>query len=283
MTAHSGASFSLSPVKPQPERHPPCAPSSSPTTWPSHTVTSTFSLSRSWRSGNSWARPLEQTWYVRTDAREDQIEAQLRGHLDPDDGLLIQATRDEAVLTNTALRWFRQRRAGIEAGGDTNVIAFPMPCPVRRRPTGTPVASSRSLLSSLSPVMRKSVRGPIRRSGPVCFWAGQVCMGQAFSISRAAAPRHVKERGAAGRRTPRSWFVFLSDVGRPQQDYGHTRGVSGGSLAPAGSATFEPATVPDGPTTGPPTQTTTYPVLPDWRGAAAYCEEAGIGLAGRRN
>ena len=72
-------------------------------------------------------RPLEQTWYVRTDAREDQIEAQLRGHLDPDDGLLIQATRDEAVLTNTALRWFRQRRAGIEAGQDTNVIAFPMP------------------------------------------------------------------------------------------------------------------------------------------------------------
>ena len=43
--------------------------------------------------GKSWARPLEQTWYVRTDAREDQIEAQLRGHLDPDDGLLIQATR----------------------------------------------------------------------------------------------------------------------------------------------------------------------------------------------
>jgi hypothetical protein len=25
------------------------------------------------------------------------------------------------------LRWFRQRRAGIEAGQDTNVIAFPMP------------------------------------------------------------------------------------------------------------------------------------------------------------
>ena len=52
--------------------------------------------------GNSWARPLEQTWYVRTDATEGEIEAQLRGVLDPDDGLLIQATRDEAVLTNTA-------------------------------------------------------------------------------------------------------------------------------------------------------------------------------------
>jgi hypothetical protein len=43
--------------------------------------------------GNSWARPLEQTWYVRTDASEEEIEAQLRGALDPDDGLLIQATR----------------------------------------------------------------------------------------------------------------------------------------------------------------------------------------------
>jgi hypothetical protein len=79
--------------------------------------------------GNSWARPLEQTWYVRTDAREEEIEAQLRGALDPDDGLLIQATRDEAVLTNTALRWFRQRRAGIDTDGDSNVLAFPMPKP----------------------------------------------------------------------------------------------------------------------------------------------------------
>ncbi|MEI9898797.1 MAG: hypothetical protein WDN31_00215 [Hyphomicrobium sp.] len=86
--------------------------------------------------GNSWARPLEQTWYVKTDAREEEIEAQLRGMLDPDDGLLIQATRDEAVLTNTALRWFRQRRAGVEMGGDTNVIAFPMPAQFVDDPAG---------------------------------------------------------------------------------------------------------------------------------------------------
>lgn len=79
--------------------------------------------------GQSWARPLEQTWYVRTDAREEQIEAQLRGLLDPEDGLLIQATKDEAVMTNTALRWFRQRRPGIDMGGDSNVIAFPVPQP----------------------------------------------------------------------------------------------------------------------------------------------------------
>jgi len=77
--------------------------------------------------GQSWARPLEQTWYVRTEAREEKIEAQLAGLLDPDDGLLIQAVKDDAVLTNTALRWFRQRRAGVEIGADSNVIAFPSP------------------------------------------------------------------------------------------------------------------------------------------------------------
>ena len=111
--AQSGASLASLPREaPAKERHPPCAPSSSPTTSPSPTATSTCSRSRSWRSGQSWARPLEQTWYVRTEAREEQIEAQLRGLLDPDDGLLIQASKDEAVLTNTALRWFRQRRAG---------------------------------------------------------------------------------------------------------------------------------------------------------------------------
>jgi len=90
--------------------------------------------------GQSWARPLEQTWYVRTDAREEQIEAQLRGLLDPEDGLLIQATKDEAVMTNTALRWFRQRRAGIEMGGDTNVIAFPMPQPLEDDQQELPLA-----------------------------------------------------------------------------------------------------------------------------------------------
>ncbi len=77
--------------------------------------------------GQSWARPLEQTWYVRTEASEEHIELQLAGHLDPDDGLLIQAVEDDAVLTNTALRWFRQRRAAVEIGEDTNVIAFPGP------------------------------------------------------------------------------------------------------------------------------------------------------------
>jgi len=84
--------------------------------------------------GRSWARPLEQTWYVRTEAAADEVEEMLRVVLEADDGLLVQATRDEAVMTNTALRWFRQRQpetgAGPNGGGNNNVIAFPAPQPV---------------------------------------------------------------------------------------------------------------------------------------------------------
>src|SRR5262249_60190094 len=72
------------------------------------------------------ARPLEQVWYMRADASEALIELHLSTLLDPDDGLLIQAVKDDAVLTNAALRWFRQRQAGVEIGADTNVIAFPV-------------------------------------------------------------------------------------------------------------------------------------------------------------
>jgi hypothetical protein len=32
--------------------------------------------------GQSWARPLEQTWYVRTESREEQVEA-ARGRARP--------------------------------------------------------------------------------------------------------------------------------------------------------------------------------------------------------
>ena len=56
----------------------------------------------------------------------DVVDALCRALLDPDDGLLIQAVKDDAVLTNAALRWFRQRQAGVEIGADTNVIAFPV-------------------------------------------------------------------------------------------------------------------------------------------------------------
>lgn len=77
--------------------------------------------------GASWARPLDQTWYVRSEESEEALEATLARFLDTDDGLLIQAVKEEAVLTNTSLRWFKQRRAGIEVDEHANVIAFPFP------------------------------------------------------------------------------------------------------------------------------------------------------------
>jgi hypothetical protein len=92
--------------------------------------------------GSAWARPLEQTWYVRTEAREEQIEAQLAGLLDADDGLLIQAVKEDAVLTNTALRWFRQRQAGVEIGEGSNVIAFPAPSPAPSDQPELPLAAA---------------------------------------------------------------------------------------------------------------------------------------------
>ena len=77
--------------------------------------------------GQSWARPLEQTWYVRADAAETDIESRLSGLLDTDDGLIVQAVSDDAQLTNTSLRWFRQRRTPFDIDTTTNVIAFPLP------------------------------------------------------------------------------------------------------------------------------------------------------------
>ena len=76
--------------------------------------------------GLRWARPLEQTWYVSTERDEIEVEARLATILDADDGLLIQAVSEEAVLSNTQLRWFRQRRADTGTAETTNIIAFPL-------------------------------------------------------------------------------------------------------------------------------------------------------------
>ncbi len=73
--------------------------------------------------GASWARPLDQTWYVRTEEAEDTIASCLWGLLDDEDGLVIQAVKEEAVLMNTSLRWFRKRLP--EAEANQNVVAFP--------------------------------------------------------------------------------------------------------------------------------------------------------------
>ena len=75
--------------------------------------------------GETWARPLESTWYVQSTERPDALERRLKPHLDGEDGLMIQQVESDALLLNTALRWFRKRRhdSGAEAG---NVVAFPV-------------------------------------------------------------------------------------------------------------------------------------------------------------
>ena len=75
--------------------------------------------------GSSWARPLEQTWYVRAELTEGEVESRLATLLDDDDGLIVQAVSEEAVMTNTQLRWFRQRRPAFELEVGGNVVAFP--------------------------------------------------------------------------------------------------------------------------------------------------------------
>jgi len=77
--------------------------------------------------GARWARPLEQTWYVTTPSNAEEIEEQLSWMLGDEDGLLVQAVANEAVLTNTSLRWFKQRGAEAKAvatSDGSNVVPF---------------------------------------------------------------------------------------------------------------------------------------------------------------
>ncbi len=76
--------------------------------------------------GDAWARPLENTWYVQTSERPGALEHQLKDHLDSEDGLLIQQVESNALMLNTALRWFKKRRQDV-AGLTANVVAFPVP------------------------------------------------------------------------------------------------------------------------------------------------------------
>jgi hypothetical protein len=73
----------------------------------------------------AWARPLEHTWYVRGETSETEIEQRLATLLDDDDGLIVQMVSEAGVLTNTQLRWFRQRRPAFELDASSNVVAFP--------------------------------------------------------------------------------------------------------------------------------------------------------------
>jgi len=79
--------------------------------------------------GGSWARPLDNIWYVRTTGFTGRdITMVLSMLLDGEmDGLMVQEVQSEAVLTNASLRWFRQRRPAEETAEDVNVISFPKP------------------------------------------------------------------------------------------------------------------------------------------------------------
>ena len=74
--------------------------------------------------GEAWARPLDSTWYIQSTARADAVERGLRPYMDEADGLLIQEVEADALLLNTAIRWFRKRRApAAEPGGDVALAA----------------------------------------------------------------------------------------------------------------------------------------------------------------
>jgi len=92
--------------------------------------------------GHAWARPLEQTWYIRAELKGTDVEARLAGLLDTDDGLIVQEIEDEGRLTNTSLRWFRQRRTAFDIEDATNVVAFPaLPPRAQSEQTELPLAS----------------------------------------------------------------------------------------------------------------------------------------------
>jgi len=60
-------------------------------------------------SGRSWARPLDHTWYVKSEQQVEFLEAFLSATLDDGDSLVVQAVREDAAMANTSLRWFKHR------------------------------------------------------------------------------------------------------------------------------------------------------------------------------
>ncbi len=95
--------------------------------------------------GQSWARPLAQTWYVKSDLVEGDIESILRELLQHDDGLIVQAVDDEARLAGTSMRWFRQRPL-LQELPENNVVAFPVvtepPAPAGAESVELPLAEA---------------------------------------------------------------------------------------------------------------------------------------------
>ncbi|MFM7084728.1 MAG: hypothetical protein ACKOW3_06975 [Hyphomicrobium sp.] len=59
--------------------------------------------------GESWARPLDNTWYIRTKEREERLKEKLGRIIKGDDAFLIQTVDEEVTLVNTSMRWFKQK------------------------------------------------------------------------------------------------------------------------------------------------------------------------------
>ena len=78
---------------------------------------------------------------MRADASETDLSSEISGLLDADDGLIVQAVSEEAMLVNTSLRWFRQRRPGFDLEANSNVIAFPSAAPPPAAQPELPLAS----------------------------------------------------------------------------------------------------------------------------------------------
>ena len=81
-------------------------------------------------SGRSWARPLEHTWYVKSEQEAEFLEAFISATLDDGDSLVVQAVREDAAMANTSLRWFKHRPQDETASepnkrADKAVIPFP--------------------------------------------------------------------------------------------------------------------------------------------------------------
>lgn len=97
-------------------------------------------------AGQSWARPLESTWYVKSDVPSADLEDKLKNLLGSDDGLLVQAVKGDAAMAGTTLRWFRQRRPAFDMPENSNVVAFPV---ISRKPNTTDGASDASLAEAV--------------------------------------------------------------------------------------------------------------------------------------
>jgi hypothetical protein len=93
----------------------------------------------------TWARPLEQTWYVVTNHDAAEVERQLSHLLGDEDGLLVHEVVGDAALSNAHVRWFHHRCCDIGDADTTNVIPFRRPDTAVPPANGIPARRSRTV------------------------------------------------------------------------------------------------------------------------------------------